>query len=113
MLLMLLLALGQLAGLSISPKKEYSASISQGQKQQRPDNKLQEQVELLFRKKILPFLEAKTVAMYNTCKIKEVLYRGDPKYFVSKEVNEGWHDWAYMDRGAMGEVPVHIMYLLC
>ena len=47
--------------------------------------------------------------MYNTRKIKEVLYRADPKYFVSKEVNEGWHDWAYMDRGAMGEVPVHII----
>ena len=71
-----------------------------------PDNKLQVQVESLFRITILPRIDAVSVALYNSCKINDVLYRADPKY---KGGNEGWHDWAYMNRGELGIVPVHIM----
>jgi hypothetical protein len=71
-----------------------------------PDKKLQVQVESMFRRTILPCIDTISVALYNSCKINDVLYRADPTY---KGGNEGWHDWAYMNRGELGIVPAHIM----
>jgi hypothetical protein len=75
-----------------------------------PDKMLQNQLEQLFHGKILPCLEDEEVELYNTCKINDVTYRADAKYFTGRGVNEGWHDWAYIKRGTNGgEVPAHIM----